>query len=408
MASGAAFVLASQLLPSIVEQTGVQAGDGGKGKGKGDREVHLAWVWQFDTDGDAASIRDVLSRNDLGIILKTHDGTRWMSTWDSSPSAVNGPGRISELRDYFESAGVPFHAWCVITGRDPAAEARLCSDVLAAGARSLYLDLEPPEGNLYGQGTPADAIAFGRELRQRQPYSLISLAPDPRPWQLEVLPMREFAAFADEIAPQSYWRNFDSTGNYRLLRQYGFNVGDEGVTPELVLDVSKASLEGFGLPIRPIGVGSTDTHSWRRFIQHAYALGMDMVSVWRYGVSHPDLWPLLQEMAPRLPEAVEPPAVVVEQPAQASVPPAEEVVVPPAQESMSVEEPPVESVPLGQPEAEGEPGGVLPWKTVGGALASAAGAAMIGGKGVQAEAQHERESWDRARLRLDYGRWKTS
>src|SRR5688500_9942594 len=55
---------------------------------------HLAWVWQFRHDGDPAQIRDTLAAHGMGVVLKTHDGTSWMSRYDSTPNAVKGPGTV--------------------------------------------------------------------------------------------------------------------------------------------------------------------------------------------------------------------------------------------------------------------------------------------------------------------------
>jgi hypothetical protein len=263
---------------------------------------HLIWVWRFREDGPASDVRQRLASNGLGIILKTHDGSNWMREFDKSADAIGGGADVQRLARYFEDAGVPFHAWAVAKGHDPIREAHMCAEVLSSGARSITLDLEPPEGGHYWQGKDEDAVAFGRELRRLQPNAWIGVAPDPRPWQLEAVPMRQFAAFADEIAPQTYWDMFSSPANYRLLRQRGFEVGDR-MTPELVLEMSKSALGGYGLPISPIGYGDASSDDWQRFVTRAFELQMDTVSVWRFGTAQPDVMPMLQNMKPKQPKA---------------------------------------------------------------------------------------------------------
>lgn len=259
---------------------------------------HLSWVWTFEADAPKEHIRDTLRAHGMGILLKTHDGVHWMSRWDKSPDAIAGPEQVRDMVRFFESAGVPFHAWCVLKGLEPIREAELAAETIAAGARSIFLDLEPSDGGYYWQGTPEDALTFCREFRRLQPDAWVALAPDSRPWQAAQVSMPEFAAYANEIAPQSYWRTFNSEGNFRLLRQHGFEVGEAGVTPELIVDVCQRTFGRYNLPIRPIGQGAADSHEWRRFVSHAYHLGMDAVSVWRHGVSNPEIWPVLREMAP--------------------------------------------------------------------------------------------------------------
>jgi hypothetical protein len=260
---------------------------------------HQAWVWRFDDDGKPEAIRSMLARHNLAIILKTNQGESWMGRWHKFPEAITGTARLRETAAYFEDGGVPFHAWCVVQGTDPIAEARLCAEVLDCGVRSLTFDLEPPEGDNYWHGTPESALAFGRELRRLQPDAWLAVAPDPRPWQVKALPVGEFASFSNEMAPQTYWATFDSPANYRLMREFGFAVGPEGITPQLILDVTQRVFEPFGLPVRPIGQGAAARDQWQSFVAHAYRLGMPGVSVWRYGTASEALWPLLREMPPQ-------------------------------------------------------------------------------------------------------------
>jgi hypothetical protein len=256
-------------------------------------DQHLAWVWQFSTDGSAARIRTTLADLNLGILLKTHDGQTWMGRWDSS--LAHGPHDVASMAEYFESAGVPFHAWCVVKGLDPIAEAQMASEVLANGARSITFDLEPPEGRHYWQAGRAEAVAFGHEMRRLQPTAHLGVAPDARPWQLNAVPMAEFAGFCDEIMPQTYWRTFDNAPNYRLLAQHGFAT-PAGVTPELILQVAQQSLGRYGRPIRPIGQAAASRDEWLRFIAEAQRLGMYRPSFWRYGTGEPGFWHALQEV----------------------------------------------------------------------------------------------------------------
>ena len=140
----------------------------------------------------------------MSIILKTHDGAGYMREFSKAAPAIGSAEDVRPQAAFFEERGVHFHAWCVVEGLDPVREARICADVLANGARSLTLDLEPRENKNYWQAGTEEARAFGNELRRLRPDAWISVAPDPRPWQLEAVPMREFAAFANEIAPQTY------------------------------------------------------------------------------------------------------------------------------------------------------------------------------------------------------------
>ena len=250
-------------------------------------------MWQFSVDGPPEDIAAVAAEHGLGIILKTHKGTDWMAHDDNSPDAVTGPEQVRVLAQYFETRGVPFHAYAVVTGVDPAREAQMAAEVLAAGARSIFLDLEPWQG--YWQGTPEAASLFGRELRRLQPNGVVVIAIEPRPWALDRLPLAEFAAFSDALAPLIYWETFNTAPNLERFEASGWPPGPDGITPEFLLDVSAHLLQPYNLPIQPVGQGSsTDMNAWARFLDYAAQSGMPDVSVWRHGVTNPGVWDMLK------------------------------------------------------------------------------------------------------------------
>lgn len=261
---------------------------------------HIAWIWQFRHDGDPAFIRDTLAANGLGIAVKTHDSTNWMSKYDPSSNAISGPARVEAFANFFENSGVPFHAWSVVTGVDPEREAQMASDVLNAGARSLFLDLEPHKG--FWVGTPQVAEQFGAALRRLQPTARVSTSVDARPWTIDRIPIREFASFSDEISPQAYWATFASAGNLTQYIASGAIAADSGltVTPELVVATAVQRLSALGLPIHPIGDGTALVGAgWNEFVDSSYHADAEAVSVWRFGVADPGIWELLKERPPR-------------------------------------------------------------------------------------------------------------
>ena len=262
-----------------------------RGRASGPR--HLIWVWQFSQDGPPEQIASVLAQYNLGILLKTHDGTDWMSRYDTSPYAVYGPDQVAALASYYETYGVPFHAWCVVKGLEPEREAEMCAQVIAAGARSVTVDLEPHSG--FWEGTTQAALTFGRELRKRQPEATLYVSLDPRPWVINRVPLAEFASFSQGFVPQIYWETFNSPDNVRRFESSGFPPGTEGITPEFLLNVSSSLLGRYGHPIQPAAQGaSRNTTAWTRFLSAARKAGISVVSVWRYGVTGGDVWPLLR------------------------------------------------------------------------------------------------------------------
>ncbi len=257
---------------------------------------HLAWVWQFQADGDPTKIRDTLAANGLGVVLKTHDATSWMGRYHAT--GASGPAGVAALARFFEQGGVPFHAWAVVHGKDPQKEAAMAADVLGAGARSLFLDLESHAG--FWQGTPESATKFGAELRRLRPNSWVSTSVDPRPWELPRIPLKEFAAFSDEISPQTYWDLFKSPANIKGYQRSGEQVPARGVTPAFVVESAMRHLRAYGLPLHPIGDGTTGTLSaWGEFINQSYGEQAETVSVWRFGVADPGIWRMLKNTPPR-------------------------------------------------------------------------------------------------------------
>lgn len=300
---------------------------------------HNMWVWRFDVDGDLNEVLARVKSSGMGVLLKCFEGPDWMAKHDSSPTSVRGPAQVRWFADFFESQGVPFHAWGVVKGQDVVGEAQVSSEVLNSGARSLTFDLEPAENQHYWHGTPESALQFGHEVRKRQPMAQLAVAPDARPWQIDAVPTAEFATFVNAIMPQSYWQTFNSPTNLRYMRERGYEVGGEGMSPELILNATAHKLAPFGLPIRPIGQGTAGAGDWQRFIHHAYQLGMDSVSVWRYGTTNNEIWETLGRMQPPQPAAPQVAAPAAVAPAAAApaaaVAPATETPQQPAQAAVA-------------------------------------------------------------------------
>jgi hypothetical protein len=278
-----------------------------------EEERPLIWVWKFSADGSLEAITHDLATNHLGITLKTNDGTSWMTTFDRTSTAVTGPHQVERLARHFENAGIPFHAWFVAKGQEPLWEARMANDVLNAGARSIYIDLEPGEDGHYWQGSSHDAMVFGEELRRLQPNAMVTVAPDARPWQFGKVPIHEYISFSNRVAPQSYWETFNSPTNLRYMRERGFDTS-QGVTPELIVEVAQATFAFSGLPIQPIGQGASSPDQWQRFVTAAAGHGMNPVSLWRYGTADPYAFGVLRDMFPDAPAPVAAAPVEVVQP----------------------------------------------------------------------------------------------
>lgn len=259
---------------------------------------HIVWVWQFEIDGARELIRARLAEHGLGIALKTHDGVKWMSEHDANPWAVSGPDRVAELAEFFESGGVPFHAWCVVKGHDPVREAQMAAQVTAAGVRSIFLDLEAHVG--FWDGNSLDAIVFGAELRRLAPDAFVSTSIDPRPWQIDLIPIDEFAAFSDELSPQVYWSLFSNQTHLDLYAQEGLVPTSGGIDGAFILAAAMTRLQRYGLPIHPIGDGPMPISAgWPSLVEGARIVGAESISTFRFGNSDPSVFGLLRDTEPR-------------------------------------------------------------------------------------------------------------
>ena len=259
---------------------------------------HLAWVWQFNHDGEPERIRETLAQHGLGIAMKTHDGTTWMSKWDTSRNALSGPQQIEKIASFFEAGGVPFHAWCVVKGTDAALEASMAASVLASGARSLSIDLESYPG--FWSGTQYDALQYTGLLRNAPPDATIMTTIDARPWEYDRIPIKEFAAASNALAPQVYWSDFGTPANINRYRSMGADPGAAGVTAAFTLDIAVRKLTALGLPIHPIGPGlGAEQSAWAQFMTESYARDVEAVSVWRFGTTTPRVWEMLEANPPR-------------------------------------------------------------------------------------------------------------
>lgn len=245
---------------------------------------HLIWVWQFSADGTLAAIASALQGKGLGVLVKTHDGIEWMSKYDHALDAITGVDRVRNVARYFEDRGIPFHAWAVPKGVDPVREAQMAADVLAAGARSLVLDVEGSSG--FWVGTPGDAKSYGDELRRLSPYGRVDISIDPRPWRINLAPMAEFVAMSDAIWPQLYWETFDTPGNVEGYTTSGYAPPGGAITPEFLLEATEKVLKPYERDIIPVGQGAAvDPTAWARFAHHAWDLKMFTIADWRFGVT---------------------------------------------------------------------------------------------------------------------------
>ena len=257
-------------------------------------QKNLIWVWQFSEDGTKYAIRDHLAKYNLGVVMKTHDGTDWMSEFDPSVDAIDGPEKIHELAQFFESSGVPFHTWSVPNGINPLKEAEMTILAYEAGSRSIFLDVEHTIG--FWRGTNQAAYVFGEKLRNFSSDMSITTSIDGRPWNIDAIPIDAFAEFSDVLAPQLYWDTFSTWGNRYHYNDHGYFVPNSGISPSFIIQSVFKKLAKYKIPIQPVGEGSvSNTAEWSEFIQSALAYNSKTVSAWRYGTTSTRIMHLMSD-----------------------------------------------------------------------------------------------------------------
>tara|TARA_B100001142_G_scaffold103597_1_gene105647 strand:- start:5782 stop:7188 length:1407 start_codon:yes stop_codon:yes gene_type:complete len=260
-------------------------------------QKHLLWVWQFSEDGTKYEIRDKLAKFNLGVVLKTHDGTDWMSEFDPSYDAVSGPEKIHELSQFFESGGVPFHTWSVPHGIHPIEEANMTSLAYEAGSRSIYLDVEHARG--FWRGTEQAAYQYGERLRSLHPDLRITTSIDGRPWNIDAIPIDAFALLSDALAPQLYWETFSTWDNIYRYNDHGYYVPSSGISPSFIIQSAYKKLQQYPIAIEPVGEGGArNIVEWSEFIQSSLAHNSETVSAWRYGTTSQNIMKVMSNNEP--------------------------------------------------------------------------------------------------------------
>jgi hypothetical protein len=213
-----------------------------------------------------ASIKQQAPNTDA-IFVKTSDADEWQGNFDNKASMrIAGPADITRWVNTLASAGVDFHAWCVVRGADVDGEsARIIEAAQVPGVRSIILDVEPYEQ--YWKGTRDDVIRLMTRVRSAVGNDLhIGLSIDPRKrWYSAIYP-DAWRPYVDSLHPQCYWQTM-------------------GRTPENILTETYDTWGGYGLPIYPVLQGAASTESVQQAQDIARSVrGATGLSYWRIGV----------------------------------------------------------------------------------------------------------------------------
>ncbi len=240
------------------------------------------FVWHLDRDYPGAQEFD----SDLPIsrvLLKTHDTTDWMSTYDEHPLAVSGPEALALLIDLYEAQDIEVAAWFVPKGRDVETQLEMANEVLDAGVTALYADVEA----FAGFCTPDCgflAEAFWSELRAQRPEATLGVIYDPRdPW-VDFSFAADWLANADVAVPMCYWESYSGQGAW----------GDPTGCVYQAYYRLQEMMDGQAIDYEPALQGNSTPERFVEAMEAAIDLGSERATVWRRGVVSQETWDAIE------------------------------------------------------------------------------------------------------------------
>lgn len=238
-------------------------------------------VWQLNRDYPDGSPPDYTLPINT-VYIKTHDGTDWMSTYDSHPLAVSGPGAIQNLIHVYGDQGIDVAAWFVPKGTDFDTQVQMAEQVIDSGVTALYADLEPFAGFCY-QDCGALATNFWARVRAERPNARLGVIYDPRPWWWDASGTSTWFASADVAMPMCYWDDFAG--------QVPF--GDPaGCITQARSDLAKLS-PNHSMEYLPLLEGDSTADKMQQALDASIRNSAQRVGIWRRGVVSGDVWNMI-------------------------------------------------------------------------------------------------------------------
>lgn len=237
-----------------------------------------AVIWQFTRDYPGADGND-LNLPIKTVYVKTHDGTDWMSTYDSHPKAVSGPDSLRNLIQHYSSQGIDVVAWFVPYGSDIEGQLQRAREVIDAGVKGLVADVEPYPGFCH-QDCAMLAEHFWKPLRAQRPSVSLGVTYDPRSDALGSAAVKAWLSVADMAAPECYWETFSGQGVW----------GDPGGCVMQSYTDLRAMTPGRNVEFAPMLQGNASAAGVRFALDTAVSLGASRASLWRRGVVPSDVW----------------------------------------------------------------------------------------------------------------------
>ena len=237
-----------------------------------------AVIWQFGRDYPGADPNDV-NLPVKTVYIKTHDGTDWMSKYDSNPNAVSGPDALRKLIQDYSYQGVDVVAWFVPYGTDIEGQLQRAREVIDTGVKGLIADVEPYSG-FCNANCGMLAEQFWKPLRAQRPNANLGVTYDPRTGALGKGAISAWLSVADMAAPECYWETFAGQGVW----------GGPGTCLLQAHADLEAMTPGRNVEFAPMLQGATSGASMRVALDTALYLGAERVSLWRRGVVPAEVW----------------------------------------------------------------------------------------------------------------------
>lgn len=243
------------------------------------------FVWQLNKDYSEDTPSDTslpISR----VLIKTHDGTDWMSTYDEHPNAISGPQALKSMKNVYTAQGIEVVAWFVPKTTDVDKQLEMAKAVIDTGVTALYADVEPFAGFCYPDCAYL-ADTFWKQLRQQRPNATLGVIYDPREQWIEPEAAAKWLKNADVALPMCYWESYYGKGpwadpagcviqGYYSLRSMA-NIDDMHYEP---------ALQGDATPAR-----------FTKALDAALDLGSERVAVWRRATVLPETWDAIANYA---------------------------------------------------------------------------------------------------------------
>lgn len=218
------------------------------------------WMWEYSQQAEQQIEQVAETALQLAgcdtVLLKTMDGTDWMSRYDRSAGAIDSLAAWQATVRRGAVAGITVLPWVVPHGQSPASEAGLHAQL----GDTLICDFEPYPGFFTaGAGNVPVYLSALRDAGVQQLYASI----DPRPSAVAALSVSAWAGLVDGFLPQVYFTDFG------------------GDPLEVIPMLGRLCV--MGKPVVPVLPGNGQAADLGAVWTLARALGCAGMSVWRLG-----------------------------------------------------------------------------------------------------------------------------